>query len=106
MNAKTFYFWDNGKIYRFDKPTLVVPKPIPPKVVFENGESVEYNVHELKLLAVAMSYEDEDTGQTVFVARIPHYPAWPEIRLSKDFPADFSFENRLIAAIVDIVHPT
>ena len=109
MNNQTFYFCNNGQVYKFDKPTLDIPiSDLPsgwtqgdaPREIVNPPAAV---VRSLRLQSVAMSYFDEDAQWRVFVLNTP---SRPEIIFSGDFPFNVATEERLIGLIADIVHPT
>ena len=100
---RVFYFWNNGRIYKGDKPVLDIPIAEEPIAVDEYDPLVISRVileHSMRLQAVAVSYFDEEIKQRIFVLNIPDRP---EIRFSGNFPFSTEIENRLIGLIAEIV---
>lgn len=103
MKNQIFYFWNNGRIYKGDKPVLDIPTAEEPLAVDEYDPLVISRIileHSMRLQAVAVTYFDEDTKQRVFILNIP---GRPEIRFSGNFPFNMEIENRLIGLIAEIV---
>ncbi len=106
MNNQIFYFWNNGRIYKGDKPILDIPITDEPLAVDEYDPLVISRTileHSMRLQAVAVTYFDEETKQRVFILNIPDRP---QISFSGNFPFNAEIENHLVGLIADIVHPT